>query len=137
MEELMQDGLTLTLTCLSRRYIVRQVQLGLKSPKNALAIAQGGLDYWCVCAHPPIHAHIVLPSPPKITATICAKTNPLLPHHATTRHDSYKNFEFIRDGQTYKLGEALDKFTTHSYETGVIKGSGALPKFGPVVKVID
>lgn len=28
------------------RYIVRQVQLGLKSPKNAVAIAQGGLDYW-------------------------------------------------------------------------------------------
>lgn len=33
------------------------------------------------------------------------------------------------------MGEALDKFTTHSYETGVIKGSGSLPKFGPVVKV--
>lgn len=49
--------------------------------------------------------------------------------------DSYKNFEFIRDGQTYKLGEALDKFTTHNYETGVIKGSGSLPKHGPVVKV--
>jgi hypothetical protein len=30
------------------RYIVRQVQLGLKSPQNAVAIAQGGLDYWCV-----------------------------------------------------------------------------------------
>lgn len=33
---------------LLHRYIVRQVQLGLKNPKNAVAIAQGGLDYWCV-----------------------------------------------------------------------------------------
>ena len=76
------------------KYIVRQVRLGLKSPKNAVAIAQGGLDY------------------------------------------CYKNFEFIRDGQTYKLGEALDKFGgSHSYETGVIKGNGAQPKFGNVCKV--
>ena len=33
----------------------------------------------------------------------------------------YENFEFIRDGQTYKLEEALTKFKTHNYETGTWK----------------
>jgi len=76
------------------KYIVKQVQLGLKSPKNAVSIAQGGLDY------------------------------------------CYQNFEFIRDGQTYKLGEALEKFGgSHAFETGVIKGDGKLPKFGPECQV--
>jgi len=98
---------------------VRQVQLGLKSPKNAVAIAQGGLDYWyCV-----------------LLSNRCLCFPPSFRPHPTPSPHSYKNFEFIRDGQTYKLGEALDKFTSHSYETGVIKGSGSLPKFGPVVKV--
>ena len=31
---------------------------------------------------------------------------------------SYENFEFIRDGTDYKLGEAMDKFKTHNYTTG-------------------
>lgn len=76
------------------KYIVRQVQVGLKSPKNAVRVAQGGLEY------------------------------------------CYQNFEFIRDGKTYKLGEAMEKFGgSHSYETGVIKGEGKLPKFGPVCQV--
>ena len=34
----------------------------------------------------------------------------------------YNNFEFIRDGKTYKFHEALKSFPG-SYETGVIKGS--------------
>lgn len=47
----------------------------------------------------------------------------------------YDNFEFIRDGTTYKFGEALDKFTDGSYQTGEIKGSGKLPAFGATAKV--
>jgi len=38
----------------------------------------------------------------------------------------YNNFEFIRDGKTYKFHEALKSFTG-SYETGIIKGTKAKP----------
>ena len=38
----------------------------------------------------------------------------------------YDNFEFIRDGKTYKLNEALKKFTG-SFETMTIQGTKPKP----------
>lgn len=38
----------------------------------------------------------------------------------------HNNFEFIRDGKTYKFSEAMNKFTG-SYQTGVVKGKQAKP----------
>lgn len=42
----------------------------------------------------------------------------------------HDNFEFIRDGTTYSVGDAMKKFTG-SYETGFIQGSKPKPK-GPL-----
>jgi len=42
---------------------------------------------------------------------------------------AYNHFEFIRDGETMTFQQALDRFTTHNFKTGVIKGNGAKPKF--------
>lgn len=66
------------------KYVVKNVELSAKSPKNALTIAKAGLDY--------LHS----------------------------------NFDFVRDGQSMKLKEAMKKFTG-SFETGVIKGKMKRP----------
>ena len=66
------------------KYVVKNVELSAKSPKNALNVAKAGLDY--------LHS----------------------------------NFDFVRDGQSMKLKEAMKKFTG-SFETGVIKGKKKRP----------
>lgn len=66
------------------KYVVKNVELSAKSPKNALAVAKAGLDY--------LHS----------------------------------NFEFVRDGQTMKLKDAMNKING-SFETGVVKGKKAKP----------
>jgi hypothetical protein len=42
---------------------------------------------------------------------------------------AYNHFEFVRDGETMTFNQALDKYKTHNFKTGVIKGTGAKPKF--------